>query len=489
MCPVTGAGCSRRLPRTSVRAALSALLVCAALFLGGADRPQAIAWHYAVQLSGSERARATIELTLREVETRRVCVDMSGASRSVRKVEQVVGEGRSVPLQKDEECWTLVNPALRPVRVRYEYDLAGAADSFDNADYVQRHGEALTFSDEAVLLRPDPLPKLQPSPLIEIEFSVPREVQVTAPWLRIPGPGIRYQFDAAQYDGGSYVTVGKFRSLGLLALKNSRVELYVVGTAKASDETLRTWIEKAAAMSDGFYGHLMPPVVHIVLVPIAGRSSLGIFGTVLRPQRPSVVIYFGGDATELPLHDDWVAPHEIFHIGNPRVRYKIPWLVEGFTTYYQDVLRARAGALTAEEAWSDLWDGVRKYCQPAGTSLQSESARLRQTYHYTRVYWGGACLALLLDVEIRTRSRGQRSLDDVMRELRAQSLRKQLDEAAVIAVLSRATSPALVRRYLQETKSLPVQETLRALGVEVVGPDRVRLRDDAPKSAIRRAMF
>ena len=54
---------------------------------------------------------------------------------------------------------------------------------------------------------------------------------------------------------------------------------------------------------------------------------------------------------------------------------------------------------------------------------------------------------------------------------------------------SRATSPALVRRYLQETKSLPVQETLRALGVEVVGPDRVRLRDDAPKSALRRAMF
>ena len=70
-----------------MRAALSALLVCAALFLGGADRPQAIAWHYAVQLSGSERAQATIELTLREVETQRVCVDMSGASRFVRKVE------------------------------------------------------------------------------------------------------------------------------------------------------------------------------------------------------------------------------------------------------------------------------------------------------------------------------------------------------------------------------------------------------------------
>jgi hypothetical protein len=370
--------------------------------------------------AASEPERPSL-LTLREVET-------AGLRRHERG-QSLCAQGRAGrsrgPLgaaSEDDECWTLVNPALRPVRVRYEYDLAGAADSFDNADYVQRHGEALTFSDEAVLLRPDPLPKLQPSPLIEIEFSVPREVQVTAPWLRLPGPGIRYRFDAAQYDGGSYVTVGKFRSLGLLALKNSRVELYVVGTAKASDETLRTWIEKAAAMSDGFYGQLMPPVVHIVLVPIAGRSSLGIFGTVLRPLRPSVVIYFGGDATELPLHDDWVAPHEIFHIGNPRVRYKIPWLVEGFTTYYQDVLRARAGALTAEEAWSDLWDGVRKYCQPAGTSLQSESARLRQTYHYTRVYWGGACLALLLDVEIRTRSRGQRSLDDVMRELRAQSL-------------------------------------------------------------------
>lgn len=418
---------------------------------------------------------------------------MSGAGRFVRGVQQVFSDGRTAPMAGEGECWRLVDKTTSPVQVRYQYDLAAAADAFDNADYVQKHGPAVTFSDEAVLLRPDPLPLPDapslPAPPIDVEFQLPAGMQLTAPWKKLPGPGIRYQLDTEQYDGGSYVTFGSFRSLGTLKLQHSEVELYLVGPSRASDDVLRLWIEQATRASEHLYGPQMPKLVHIVIVAWPGRTELGSFGTVLRPLRPSVVIFFGGDAAQFPLHDDWVATHEIFHVGNPLMRQKVPWFVEGFTTYYQDVLRARVGALTAQETWSDLWDGFNRHCQPSGTSIATESANLRKTHHYTRVYWGGACVAMLLDVEIRKKSQGKRTLDDVMRSLRQQSLHGRLDEDAVIEGLGKASSPALVRRYLREQRALPLRETLTSLGVVPTGADCVQLRDDAPLAAIRRAMF
>ena len=448
-----------------------------------------LGWQYTVTLSGSVPSLAAVSLTMTGVATRRVCVDMGGAERFVRNVEQILDGGKTQALQQDGECWRLVDGRSKVRRLSYQYDLWAAAERFSSADLVERSGESLTFSDEAVLLRPDQLPSQSPSAPIEVEFIVQSGVRVSAPWEKLPGPGIRYRLDAAQYDGGSYITVGRFRTLDPIRLANTLVEIELVGSPRASDGTLRTWIEQSVRLSAGFYRELMPSPLHIVLVAVPGRRDLGIFGTVLRPLRPSLVIYFGGEAEQLSLHDDWVSTHEVFHVGNPMLRRKMPWFVEGFTTYYADVLRVRGGALSSEEAWSELWESMQRNCQPKGTSLATESEQLRQTFHYPRVYWGGACLALLLDVEIRIRSHGKRSLDDAMRELRARSLTGRLDEEAVIAGLGRDITPALVRRYLNEQKALPLTETLRSIGVEPLGPSRVRLRDEAPQASIRRAMF
>ncbi len=474
--------------------ARSLLLVPLALLLSGASRPASPSgWQYVVELSALSSAQAVVSLRFSGHSPQRICADMPGAGRFVREVVQVLPNGKSQSMAGDGDCWRLVDPKVSSAQLHYRYDLHAAADAFGSADYVERHEQAITFSDEAVLLRPDPLPLPEspsaPSLPIEVEFRLPTDLQLTTPWQRLPGPGLRFSLDAWQYDGGSYITFGSVRKLGTLSLVHGQFELFLVGKSRATDDTLRRWIGQASGAIERLYGAQLPSPVQVVLVAWPGRADLGAFGTVLRPLRPSAVIYFGGDAVQFPLHDDWVATHELFHVGNPLLRHKLPWFVEGFTTYYQDVLRARAGAMTAQETWSDLWDGLNRHCQPNGTSLQSESENLRQSHRYTRVYWGGACLALLCDVEIRKRSHGQRSLDDVMRELRQQSLHKRLDEDAVIAALGKATSPALVRRYLKERSVLPLRETLSALGVEPTGAESVRLRDDAPLAALRRAMF
>jgi len=342
-------------------------------------------------------------------------------------------------------------------------------------------------------LRPDPLPRGGggPEPIIHVELRLPPGAQVAAPWQRQPGPGHRFVMDAAQYDGGGYVMVGTIEDLGELQLPHTTVHLATLpAERRLSAPALRSWVRSALSAVDKFYGTLTPRHVLVNLVPVPGSQDASLFGTVLRPLRPSVVIYFGAECERAENPEEWVAVHELFHIGNPWLSDRMPWFVEGFTTYYQDVLRARAGTVSATAAWGDLWDGFRRLCQPEdGSSLREESARLRYSYRYTRVYWGGACVAFLADIAIRERSRGRQSLDDVMRELRVRSLREPLDEDEVLAALDEAAGGKQVSGFLRERRALPVRERLQRLGVEVTGDDTVRLRDDAPLSALRRAMF
>jgi predicted metalloprotease with PDZ domain len=147
--------------------------------------------------------------------------------------------------------------------------------------------------------------------------------------------------------------------------------------------------------------------------------------------------------------DDWLnfaglAAHEFYHLWNvKRIRpdalgpfdytqenyTRLLWVAEGFTDYYAGVFARRAGLMTdrqyldaaarniqalqntpgrleqsAEEASFDAWI---KYYRPDENSVNSSVS----------YYDKGSILGLLLDLEIRRRSKDARSLDDVMRAL------------------------------------------------------------------------
>src|SRR5207244_449476 len=95
------------------------------------------------------------------------------------------------------------------------------------------------------------------------------------------------------------------------------------------------------------------------------------------------------------------------------------WLSEGFATYYQAVLRARAGFFSARYAWQKMHEGFeRGRRQTSSRSLAETSARMGREYQYMRVYWSGAAIALLADVALRKSSGGKKALDDALRALR-----------------------------------------------------------------------
>jgi predicted metalloprotease with PDZ domain len=149
--------------------------------------------------------------------------------------------------------------------------------------------------------------------------------------------------------------------------------------------------------------------------------------------------------------------HEFFHLWNvKRIRpdalgpfdytqenyTKVLWVAEGITDYYADLALRRAGLISETDFLSATARAIQQ--------LQNTPGRLEQTVEessfdswikYYRqdensinsqvsYYDKGALLGLLLDLEIRKRSNGAKSLDDVMRYLYAEFFKRSRDGGA-----------------------------------------------------------
>jgi hypothetical protein len=93
------------------------------------------------------------------------------------------------------------------------------------------------------------------------------------------------------------------------------------------------------------------------------------------------------------------------------------WISEGFAQYYQNVLLARAGEYSAETAWENIRSGLERGRKSAPGLSPNAAASRGQRDTRMKVYWSGAALALMADVELRRRSDGRESLDTVLGEL------------------------------------------------------------------------
>lgn len=136
-----------------------------------------------------------------------------------------------------------------------------------------------------------------------------------------------------------------------------------------------------------------------------------------------------------------LASHEFFHTWNVRrlrpqilteydyeneVYLRQLWIAEGITSYYENILAARAGVLSEKEILEGMGREIRGVELTPGNTQQSlsdssfdtwikfyrphENSRNVTISYYSR----GAVAAFLLDMEIRRLTDNQKSLDDVM---------------------------------------------------------------------------
>jgi predicted metalloprotease with PDZ domain len=160
--------------------------------------------------------------------------------------------------------------------------------------------------------------------------------------------------------------------------------------------------------------------------------------------------------------------HEHFHVWNVKRIRPAPlgpfdygrenytrslWVAEGITSYYDRLLLRRAGLMPARRYLASLGEELARLHQVPGRFVQSlEDASFDAWIKHYRpdestpntavsYYLKGALVALALDLEIRHRTTGQRSLDDVMRLLwsRFGAASRGYEDSAVQALFEEAT--------------------------------------------------
>ena len=136
--------------------------------------------------------------------------------------------------------------------------------------------------------------------------------------------------------------------------------------------------------------------------------------------------------------------HEFFHTWNVkqfrpagikpydylRENYtRLLWVAEGTTSYYGPLTLVRAGVTTPDDYLKALGNGIDALRSRPGAGVQSleESSFDAWVKHYARTpdsanttvsfYDKGSLVSLALDMEVRRRSGGKKSLDDVMRAM------------------------------------------------------------------------
>jgi len=335
----------------------------------------------------------------------------------------------------------------------------------------------------------------------ELHVALPADQQVAIAWPLLEASEAARVERAGQDPTGTHSTrfvlpplalamptdvlLGRFtvsaQNVGDTALQVARI----AGTLAHSDAQLREHIASAIGMVASVGGAFPAERVLAIVWPAPSDQPVQ-FGLTKRGGGASILLFFGDQAPVGSLTSDWVTVHELSHLLHPRVPGADRWLSEGIATYYQEVLRARFGWETPEQAWTRIAQGFQTGRRSGtGRTLSNEAADMNVTGAYTRVYWGGTAFVLAADLQLRARGS---SLDEaIARCLRDVEHSSTPVEARALVAAFDATLVALADEYAARSEWPDTDLLLFDMGVDYEAGE-VRLVD-APNSAVRDAIM
>ncbi|MGI9234168.1 MAG: hypothetical protein ACR2RD_11100 [Woeseiaceae bacterium] len=257
------------------------------------------------------------------------------------------------------------------------------------------------------------------------------------------------------------------------------------------------WLRSASSNVSLAYGRFPSPSPRIVVIPAENRRWGGdkpvTFGRVTRHGEEKIELYVNADRPIEEFYRDWTATHEFSHLMLPYLGERHRWISEGFASYYQNVLMSRAGHYTAREAWQKLYSGFERgrVSRPDLSLNEAASAGIRQAR--MKIYWSGAAIAMMADIELRERSGGDESLDVALDRLQRCCLPSRRTWSGpelftkLDTMIDGAVFMPLYRRYANANGFPSFGPALERLGIGTDN-DRVILRRDGELSAIRDAI-
>lgn len=376
--------------------------------------------------------------------------------------------------------------------LRYSVDLAAAARG---GRLGSRSGpDTIAVSPSLWLWRP----RLDADDRLRVRFELPDGIEVAVPWRPVAGTDGEFTFGRSPRSGNATAVFGRFAS-ARRSLGDTDIRITVLPAGRDIDiEALADWVRDAAGNVALAYGRFPNPAIKVFLVPVGGNSRGGgsavPFGRVVRDGGESVELLIDATRPLDEFYGEWAPTHEFAHLLLPYLDHGQRWISEGFATYYQNLLLARAGRYSEETGWRKLVEGFGRGRESVPSLSPNAAAADGERSTRMKIYWSGAALALIADVELRRRSAGRESLDTVLDRLQRCCLpsARTWSGPELFAQLDRFVAEPLFvplyERYADSAGFPSVTPLLTELGVITDAGD-LRFSESARLAPLRRALM
>jgi hypothetical protein len=437
-------------------------------------------WHYEVRVNEA-LTRLEVMLCFAGAVAQELRAGRDGASEHLTEARWVSpGAVRKLSL-RDGRVQLASNERDACVAYSVRLDETGGMDGL-----VRRVGDDVIASPNAWLWRPE---RRSVDARATLRVTMPAGLSALLPWPAHEG---LYSLTSQAFRFDSYAAFGRFAPLRVVHA-GVPIEAALLGEPlPLSPDAVAHWLR--SAVDTVSIGGRFPAERLQVLAVVSGAGSDPVhFGMVARGGSGSVMLFVSESAREATLVSDWVLAHELSHLWFPFIDRDHAWLSEGLATYLQEVLRARGGVISGEDALTGLAQGMRSARdEGTGRDMRSESRDMHDTYAYRSVYWAGAAFFLIADVQLREKSGGKVTLESLLAALRAQDsydrtwtaeqVLRRMDELAGMPLFVPLSIECLSREFPD------VEPTLQALGLRA-DKDEPVMDDAAPLAHVRRALF
>ena len=380
--------------------------------------------------------------------------------------------GKSLVIEEiDKTQWAVDKRDELPVTLRYKVLL-----NHDEREWHWGRDEAPYAQDDCVFWPGYALFIVGEVDDVELCVDVPDNWSVSTPWERIEPNRHRFVCKDQNDLMYAYLVLGE-HSERLVETGTAKIVLALGGRFKgAMDE-----IERTVAALLGMYSRIFGGTPQDQLLCVAnpyGEKEYRSGGVARR----SISMLIGETLDEanrgfwLPVVARlvcylWNGSYIDIRYGTGAISFKEQeyWFSAGFTQYYSEVVSVRLGLVSETDFLRNLERTWEAYLSRQG-QLSIHEAGEDKSANRELVYDGGSLIAAALDLQIRSLTENQRSLDDVMKQMYRKfgltGVPYTMND--VIRIVSRMTGAdfkPFFRKYVTGTEQLPLAEYFKDAGV------------------------
>ncbi len=408
--------------------------------------------------------------------------------------------GRIIPVSaRDDGTWQLSSMPQGRVTLSYRVSLDHEnhvwSGGVDGAAYWREWGVFYTARSLFIVNGDD-------RENITVEFRLPDRWHVTAPWQQQGDDATRFVVPDHDTLATSMFFAGTHKEV---SVEHGPFELLLA----LGGETVLAQEDDFVSMAGGvldYYVDLMGDVPRLQSADAAGTPVVIINEAEMTDGEAignNISILLEPTGNPMSLHiARLIFAHEFFHLWNGKSFTPSgddsEWFKEGFTNYYALKALHHIGYLN-DETYLELLAGVfyqRYDSDDAAGRLSMTNGELKHD-HWGLIYAGGLLVAIAQDLQIRSVTGNEKSVDDLMRFMFDEHDDQPYDIADIeheLSALNNESQEAFFSRYVHGVEKLPVSQFLALAGIDTSERGgrtvfTVREDPDADSSEIRRGLF